>query len=304
MKNLKSSRFSLRKLLTGAALVLGAMSSASFAGEFGNGVNIQPSYYNNGWVNIGYPLMKQYQSKIRNVRIEIEPGKESQAKTWIAQAKSYGFNVIGTYHKSSVLGSDSTWELTQAANWWKNNYWNITSNGFIYLNIMNEWGSHNISASNYASAYNSAISTIRSFYKARIIIDIPGWGQETATAAAAIKGYNSTKIYDTYIVPSIHVYPPAWNQAKNAPLVKADVDDLGSAGRGVIIGEFGSGGGSGGTDWAGVTSYAKGKGYDVLGWAWNGDGGWMNMVEPSWASSPGATNFWPGSYFWVIYNQL
>lgn len=302
--NPKTRVSTIKKLLTGTALLLTGMSSASFAGEFGSGVNIQPSYYNNGWVNIGWSLMKSYQNKIRCVRIEIEPGKEAQAKSWIAQAKSNGFNVIGTYHKSSVLGSDSSYELSQAASWWKNNYSNITSNGFIYLNLMNEWGSHNISPSNYASAYNSAISTIRGFYKSRIIIDIPGWGQETSTAAAAIKGYNSTKINDTYIVPSIHAYPGAWNQGKNAWLAKSDVDDLGSAGRGVLIGEFGSGGSSGSSDWAGITSYARAKGYDVLGWAWNGDGGWMNMVEPSWASSPGATNFWTGSYFWTVYNQL
>ncbi|RYY03952.1 MAG: glycoside hydrolase [Gammaproteobacteria bacterium] len=294
----------LVKKLLGASigLVLAGVSVTSSAGEFGNGVNLQPSYYNNGNVNMGWSLMKS-KGNIKSVRIEIEPGKETQGKTWIAQAKSNGYAVIATYHKSAVLGSDSTSELAAAGTWWKNNYNNLAAAGSIFVNISNEWGSHNISANSYASAYNSAISSVRSKYSGRIVIDIPGWGQETATAAAAIKGTNGTKINDTYIVPSIHAYPGAWNQGKNAWLAKSDVDDLGSAGRGVLIGEFGNGG-SGSSDWSGIVDYAKGKGYNVLGWAWNGDGGSMNMVTPSWASNATATSFSTSSYFSVVYNKL
>jgi hypothetical protein len=279
----------LNKFLSvSAGLALAGVSAASLAGEFGNGVNLQPSYYNNGNVNMGWSLMKS-KANIKSVRIEIEPGKETQAKTWIAQAKSNGYTVIATYHKSSVLGSDSTSELSSAGTWWKNNYSNLAAAGSIFVNIMNEWGSHNITSNAYASAYNSAISAVRTKYSGRIVIDIPGWGQETATAAAAIKGLGGTKINDTYIVPSIHVYPSAWNQ--------------GSAGRGVLIGEFGSGG-SGSSDWSGIVDYAKTKGYNVLGWAWNGDGGSMNMVTPSWSSNPTATSFSTSAYFSTVYNKL
>jgi len=292
--------FPLKKLLAGAALA--GVSAMSFAGEFGNGVNLQPSYYNNGNVNMGWSLMKS-KANIKSVRIEIEPGKETQAKTWIAQAKSNGYTVIATYHKSAVLGSDSTSELSAAGTWWQNNYSNLAAAGSIFVNVMNEWGSHNISSNAYASAYNTAISAVRTKYSGRIVIDIPGWGQETATAAAAIKGSGGTKINDTYIVPSIHAYPGAWNQGKNAWLAKSDVDDLGSAGRGVLVGEFGNGG-SGSSDWSGIVDYAKSKGYNVLGWAWNGDGGSMNMVTPSWSSNPTATSFSTSSYFSTVYNKL
>jgi len=306
MKTLKPSSTAkgLMKKLLGASIGVALLGSAgaSVAGEFGNGVNLQPSYYNNGNVNMGWSLMKS-KGNIKSVRIEIEPGKETQGKTWIAQAKSNGYTVIATYHKSAVLGSDSTSELATAGTWWKNNYSNLAAAGSIFVNISNEWGSHNISSNAYASAYNSAISSVRSKYSGRIVIDIPGWGQETATAAAAIKGSNGTKINDTYIVPSIHAYPGAWNQGKNAWLAKSDVDDLGSAGRGVLIGEFGNGG-SGSSDWSGIVDYAKGKGYNVLGWAWNGDGGSMNMVTPSWSSNATATSFSTSSYFSTVYNKL
>ena len=80
------------------------------AGIFPNGVNLQPSYYNGGNPNLGWTLMNQ-NTKIQTVRIEIEP-KLSQAKSWISQARSNGKTVIATYHKASVLGSDSTRELT------------------------------------------------------------------------------------------------------------------------------------------------------------------------------------------------
>ncbi len=72
--------------------------STNLTAGLGNGVNLQPSYYNGGNPNFGWSLMKQ-QTKIKTVRIEIEPGYVSQAKSWIAQAKSNGYAVIATYHE-------------------------------------------------------------------------------------------------------------------------------------------------------------------------------------------------------------
>ncbi|WP_223648982.1 cellulase family glycosylhydrolase [Hymenobacter psoromatis] len=277
-----------------------ATGTADLTAGLGNGVNLQPSYYNGGNPNFGFSLMKQ-QSKIKTVRIEIEPGYETQAKGWISQAKSNGFAVIATYHKSSVLGSDNTGELATAGNWWKANY--KTLGGNFTINLMNEWGSHNISSNTYAAAYNSAISSVRSVYSGPIIIDIPGYGQETATAAAAVKGTGGTKINDTNIILSAHVYPNGYNQGKGHTLQNADLDDLGSAGRPCIIGEFGNSP-SGAANWSGIVSYAKSKGWTVLGWCWNGDGGSMNMVTPSWSSNATATSFSLSSYFNTVYNLL
>ena len=168
--------------------------------------------------NFGWALMKQ-QPNIKTVRIEIEPDKVSQAQNWIAQAKANGYAIIATYHKSSVLGTDDTAELTAAANWWKTNY-GALGGGFT-INLMNEWGSHSLSANSYAVAYNSAIATVRQVYSGPIIIDCPGYGQETATTAAAVKGYNSTPIYDTNIVLAMHVYPDAFVGLKDLTLTRS-----------------------------------------------------------------------------------
>ena len=275
--------------------------SAAEEGVFGNGVNLQPSYYNGGNPNFGWSLMKQ-QTKIKTVRIEIEPDKVSQAKSWISNARSNGFAVVATYHKSSVLGSDAASELTAAGNWWKANYATLNASGAFTINLMNEWGSHNISSNAYASAYNSAISLVRQVYSGKIIIDIPGYGQETRTAADAVKGTNGTRINDTNVILSAHIYPGAYNQGRNRYMINADLDEMGGAGRSCIIGEFGNSGGSG-ANWSGLVDYAKGKGWTVLGWSWNGDGGSMNMVTPSWSSNPTA-NPSLSSYFSVVYNKL
>jgi mannan endo-1,4-beta-mannosidase len=298
----KSNR-GVRRLTVLALSLTASLLSASYAsaGIVPDGVNLQPSYYNNGSVNFGWSLMNA-NSKIQTVRIEIEPDKVSQAKSWISQARSNGKTVIATYHKSAVLGSDSASELAAAGTWWRTNYATLSASGSFTINLMNEWGSHNITSNSYASAYNTAISTVRQVYSGRIIVDAAGWGQETHTMRCAITGCSGTKINDTNIAASIHVYPGDWNQGLNHTLNTSDVDDLAAAGRSCIVGEFGTGSGS--ADWAGITDYARNKGWSVLGWAWNGDGGSLNMVTPSWASNATATSFSTSSYFSTIYNHL
>jgi hypothetical protein len=267
---------------------------------WGNGVNLQPSYYNSGNPNLGLTLMKK-QTKIKTIRLEIEPDKVTQAKSWISQIKAQGYNLICTYHKATVLGSDNASELTTAANWWKTNYSALAAYGSFTINLMNEWGSHSITAASYASAYNSAIKIVRTVYSGNIIIDIPGWGQETYTAYQAIKTA-STKITDSNITLSTHIYPGNWNQGRSHTFIKSDLDDLSNTGKPCLVGEFGTGSGS--CDWSGCVDYAKSKGWTVLGWCWNGDGGSLNMVTPSWASNPTATSFSLSSYFTTINNKL
>jgi mannan endo-1,4-beta-mannosidase len=263
----------------------------------GNGVNLQPSYYNNGNVSIGWDLMRKY-AQIKTVRIEIEPDKVSQGLDWIQQAHSKGYQVIATYHKYTVLGSDDANELKAAANWWVKNYASLSKSGAFTVNLMNEWGSHNQSPDSFASAYNSAISTLRSVYSGWVIIDIPGWGQETRTAAQA-----STKISDKSVILSAHLYPGAWNQAANHYVQSSDIDELHSTGRPCMVGEFGTHG-SGSCNVANCVNRAKQLGWSVHAWAWNGDGGDMNMVTPTWSQNPYATSFSESTYFREVINYL
>lgn len=301
--------FSCTQSIESEVIPIQKPSSERVTGIFGNGINLQPSYYNGGNCDLGWNLMK-LQTKIKTVRIEIEPNQVNNAKRWIAEAKTNGYTIIATYHDATVLGSDNVIALNNAATWWKNNY-NILGGGFT-INLINEWGSHNISSSAFANAYNNAISVVRQTYSGKIIIDIPGYGQETATAACAIKGCGGTKINDVNIILSAHIYPSAYNQAKGRALIASDLDDLASAGRTCIIGEFGSVADTGGADWSGIIDRAKTLSWTIIGWTWNGEGYHpeMNMITPQFQPF---VNGQPKTYnkninatagFNVVYNKL
>jgi mannan endo-1,4-beta-mannosidase len=265
-----------------------------------NGVNLQPSYYNNGNVTFGWDVMAKYSDKIKTLRIEIEPTSVTQGHEWIRQAVSHGYNVIATYHKSAVLGSDDASEVSLAGDWWVENYPYLSSAGAFTINMMNEWGSHAQTASSYSSAYNTAITKVRSVYDGYIVLDIHGWGQETRTAAQA-----SPLIQDSKVILSAHVYPNGWNEGAGHSVEAADMDELQSTGRPCIVGEFGTLG-EGPVDVKGVVSHALDINFcSAVGWAWNGDGGLdMNMVSPYWYQDATADVYEETAYFWDLIDVL
>lgn len=255
-----------------------------------NGVNFQPSYYNDGNVTFGWDLLGKY-SSIARIRIEIEPDKASQGKQWIQEARDHGYDVIATYHKATVLGSDDAAELASAANWWVENYENLRpEKGDFLINLMNEWGSHDQTAESYSSAYNAAISILRSVYNRDVIIDVPGWGQNTHVAMQA-----SPLLIDQKIILSAHIYPQGNQDGRyNVP---SDMDELYSTGRPCIVGEFGTIG-NGDVDVPAVVNRAKEIGFlGVFAWAWNGDGGEMNMVSPKWLDNATSSTYTESAYF-------
>ena len=66
---------------------------------FHNGVNLQPSYYNDGEVTFGWDLMRAA-DKIKTLRIEIEPKQAVQARSWISASCS------GAQHWASASGTE------------------------------------------------------------------------------------------------------------------------------------------------------------------------------------------------------
>jgi mannan endo-1,4-beta-mannosidase len=278
--------------------------SAGTLSSLGNGVNIQASYFCNGDQDLGWTLMGQY-PKITSVRIEMDPNTSSTVQDfarWISEANAKGKKVIATYHKAVNNGSPDPATLLEAANWWKTNYATLSAAGPFTLNLMNEWGDHTVTAAQYASAYNNAISVVRQVYSGSIICDIPGWGQEFHVAANA-----SPSITDNNIIFSTHIYPGAYDSFNGTPTA-ASLDYLAAAGRPCIVGEFGSEG-RGSADWSGLVDHAKSTGWTVLGWSWNGDGTKpvkMNMINPYWGdrNACGTTNYTVSTYFNTIYNKL
>ena len=265
--------------------------------DIGNGVNIQASYYNNGIVTIGWDLMKTY-PEIEAVRIEIEPDRANQAIRWIREAQENGYQVIATYHRAARLGSNNKEDLLTAANWWVQHYNRFTALGPITINLMNEWGNHDISPEEYADAYNEAIDIVRDVYDGTIIVDLPGFGHNINIGVAAYP-----LLEDEQIIYSLHIYPNSVNTDDNNWVWVDDLDKLENEAIPWIIGEFGTRG-TGGTNWCSIVEYAYQNERAIFGWAWNGDGGVLNMVSPSWLAQPRATVFQPTSYLEQIVAAL
>ena len=265
--------------------------------EIKNGVNIQASYYNGGEVNIGWELMKTF-PQIGAVRIEIEPYRAQQARKWIREAHAHGYQVIATYHDSNNLGTDSKQELINAANWWKQNYASLSASGPIIINVMNEWGSHDISSENYADAYNEAIAIVRSVYDGKLIVDVPGFGQAIKIAADAFPLLDEQEI--TY---SVHVYTSGFNIEQKRWLSHEDLAYLDATGADCMVGEF-CDTANGGADWCSIIDECYVNGWPLFGWAWNGDGGQMNMIEPHWRDDPLADKFQPTDFLKVVTDKL
>lgn len=266
----------------------------------GCGVNLQPSYFCNGNMDLGWDLMDNY-SYIKTLRIELDPGEGSTMADfvrWITEANDNDYDVIVTYHNHQDLGSNDPNTLLAGANWWVENWDTLSSAGSFTVNLMNEWGNHDLTSQEYADAYNAAIDTVRKVYSGPIICDIPGWGQETHTAADA-----SLDINDDDIIFSVHIYTNGWNGKAGHNLCEADLDYLEDAGRPCMVGEFGNGGG-GSVDWSALVDHARSKSWSVIGWCWNGDGGGMNMIDPYWGDDCSATLYTKGSYFDVVYDKL
>ena len=280
-----------------------ACGAAAFAGrslEWGDGVNLQPSYFAEGNVTFGWELMRQHPA-IRTVRVEIEPRVPMEVATrWLREAHAEGLRVIATYHHFPYNGSDSAEELLNAARWWKKNFatLNEAAPGLI-VNLMNEWGSHKQTARTFADAYNPAISVVREVYQGPIIVDVPGWGQETYVARDA-----SALLPDGNLIFSVHIYASGWvEQGPNRWMRPEDLDALDATGRPAIVGEFG-GEREGESDWSAIIDHAREKGWPLLAWAWNGDGERMNMVQPYWGDEPRAQTYSPHPYFQKVYSKL
>jgi mannan endo-1,4-beta-mannosidase len=294
----------------------------------GNGVNLQPSYTNDGYVNAGWSFMKNY-PKIKSVRIEINPevgnraNQIANATRLIKEAHLNGYQVIATYHPNRLGDNSTNADIQNAGIFWKDNYDNLSSNGTypFTINLINEWGSHQITAQNYATQVNAALANVYAApvnardggtgkYNKQVIIDAPGYGQETYTLKQAVPLINAT--YRGKLILSAHIYPSCYvfkrPDGSQGAMYANDLAIMGQAGLPCIIGEFGNVG-NGSANWSAMVDYAKSKSWPILGWAWCGDGLGMNMVNPvnsygNFKSYTDNTAYTASPYMSVVYNKL
>lgn len=269
-------------------------------GKIGNGVNLQPSYYNNGNVDLGLHLMKQY-DKITTIRLEIEPFVPIETvKRWITEIKAEQYTLICTYHRYQDNTSGDINALLKAADWWEENYEELSKAGSFYINLMNEWGSIATTSDQYVTAYNKAIEKVRNIYQGPIILCVSFAGNRADVTFDAVEGNTPSgkKINDNNIILSTHIYGYSLLQSK------ANYSLLASTGKKCIVGEFGD---TPGLNWAELVNDAKKMGWPVIGWAWNGDGGsgtqvFLNMIAPQFQAAP--VDYQVTPYFDLIYSKL
>lgn len=285
---------------------LASHSTAAAGASFGNGANLQPSYFCNGEQDLGWDLMDQHPA-IQTLRIEIEPPSwgESQAsleeaRRWIDEAAARGYEVIATCHHYPYNGESDNGNLYEAADWWVDNYDYLSANSSFTINLLNEWGGHDVSADQYATAYNEAVSRVRQVYGGSIVCDVPGWGQNVHVAADA-----SPQLDDDDLILSAHVYPSAWNESAGEWLQPDHLDVLDDTGRPCMIGEFGANR-DGDADWSAIVDHAIDLGWPVIAWAWNGDGedDPMNMSDPYWGDQCSPGSYTESDYFYDVYPKL
>ncbi|WP_254531724.1 PKD domain-containing protein [Natrinema gelatinilyticum] len=293
----------------GAGLVGNTASAMAAGAPFGDGVNLQPSYFCGGTgQDIGWDLMEQYPA-VQTVRIEIEPFSfgdvdttVEDARRWIDEAAENGYEVIATYHHDPDNGSANPSALQRAADFWVDHYGTLSQNSSFAINLMNEWGDHSVSASAYASAYTDAIGTVRTdtSYTGPLVCDAPGWGQGTHRLARAVE-----HIDDGDLILSAHVYPSGYNATTGESLQPIHLDVMDETDYPCMIGEFGTDAGTAGADWSAIVDHAKALGWPVIAWAWNGDGTAerMNMADPYWGDACHGP-YSESSYFAVVYDKL
>jgi hypothetical protein len=290
-----------------AALPAGARAASATASSdpFGHGVNLQPGYYCEGEVAVDWSLLAA-QSAVETVRIEVEPpgmgateADLSTVKGWIDAASDRGYTVVATYHHHPQIGSADPGTLQNAADWWVAHYDYLTRDSPVVINLMNEWGDHTVSADLYARAYDIALDTVRSGtdYDGPIVCDLPGYGQGVDRAVRAVGDLD-----DENLVLSTHLYPQAYDAGRERVLRPGDLDRLAETDYPCVVGEFGDRG-EGRADWSALVDRARELGWPLLAWAWNGDGGALNMVDPDWSEHcEGARR--TNDYFDTVYPKL
>lgn len=154
----------------------------------------------------------------------------------------------------------------------------------ILINIANEWGDHTTTATVWKDAYTEAIRKIRNAgYKAPIVIDAPGWGQNHEPILAyGQELINSDPLNN--IMFSVHMYY-SWNDPNK---VESELQKLYDANLPMVVGEFGYNFDKGfnnlksEVDHIAVMRKCHELKYGYLAWSWSGNNkvnAWLDMAE-------------------------
>ena len=155
---------------------------------------------------------------------------------------------------------------------------------YLLLNVANEWGDHSTTSEYWRDAYMQAIDSLREAgYKASIVIDAAGWGQNLQP----ILDYGIELLeYDPLhnLLFSIHMYG-SWN---NPQIIKSELQKAFDAELPLIVGEFGYNYNNGQNnlnctvDQKVILEICNKLQYGYLPWSWSGnneENAWLDLAE-------------------------
>lgn len=160
----------------------------------------------------------------------------------------------------------------------------VNNQKYVIVNIANEWGGSDLTDAAWASAYKTAISTLRNAgIPNTIMIDGSGWGQNSSP----IKAYGQTLLnYDPShnVMFSIHMYG-SWNDTSRIGNEMWNIQQLGLA---LTVGEFGYNYNNGSNnlgckvDYQEIMNQATWKGVGYMAWSWTGNdssNAWLDLAS-------------------------
>jgi mannan endo-1,4-beta-mannosidase len=155
---------------------------------------------------------------------------------------------------------------------------------YLLLNIANEWGDHTTSSEYWRDTYMQAVDSLRKAgYKATIVIDASGWGQNLQPILDCGKGLLE---YDPLhnILFSVHMYG-SWN---NPETIKSGLQKAYDAELPLIVGEFGYNYNNGENnlkctvDQQIILETCNRLQYGYMPWSWSGnneENAWLDLAE-------------------------
>ena len=215
------------------------------------------------------------------VRIVLADGQQ-WSKTSYSELKSLidlckANKLVAVLEVHDATGSDSTYDLNQAVNYWiemKNLL--IGNEAYVIVNIANEWYGTWDDGTAWRDGNIAAIQSLRNAgIKNTLMVDCAGWGQYPQVVFDYGKSVlNADSLGNTMF--SIHMYEYAGGSSS---VVKNNIDNVLNKNLCLTIGEFGGYHSNGDVDESTIMSYCQQKNVGWMAWSWTGNGSDLNYLD-------------------------
>ncbi len=186
-------------------------------------------------------------------------------------------NLVAVLEVHDATGSDSTYDLNQAVNYWiemKNLL--IGNEAYVIVNIANEWYGSWENMTTWKNGYISAIRSLRDAgINNTIMIDSAGWGQYPQSIFDYGKEILNADTKGNTMF-SIHMYEYAGGSDS---VVKTNIDNVINQNLCLVIGEFGGYHTGGDVAEQTIMDYCQQKNVGWMAWSWTGNGSDLSYLD-------------------------